>query len=496
MTRQYVCIDLKSFFASVECVERQLDPLTTNLVVADTERTEKTICLAVTPPLKAYGISGRARLFEVIQAVRDINIARRRNAPNRRFSGKSCDAVELQRDNRLELDFHIAPPRMSYYIDYSTRIYHIYLQYVAPEDIHVYSIDEVFMDITDYLPAAKLDAYAFTKRILQHILHETGITATAGIGTNLYLAKIAMDITAKKIPADKDGVRIAYLDEESYRRELWDHQPLTDFWRIGGGYARKLKSHRMMTMGDIARCSVRHEDLLYRLFGVNAELLIDHAWGYEPCTIADIKSYRPTAESLGAGQVLLSPYSAEDTKKVVREMVDNLVLDLIDKHLVTDHIVLTVGYDIDNLSDPVRAQYYQGEVTIDHYGRRVPKAAHGTARLPRHTSSATDITEAVLSLFDRIVDSALLIRRLNLVAGHILNEKAVADNAPPEQITLFEDAAALDEKQEQRNRERRRQEAILTIKKRYGKNAILKGTSYEDGATARERNRQIGGHKA
>ncbi len=494
--RQYACIDLKSFFASVECVERGLDPLTTNLVVADAERTDKTICLAVTPSLKAYGISGRARLFEVVQAVKGVNVSRRHAAPSHAFSGESYDAIALQNDPSLELSYIVAPPRMAYYIDYSTRIYHIYLQHVAPEDIHVYSIDEVFIDITDYLPAAKLTAREFVKRILKQVVAEVGITATAGLGTNLYLAKIAMDIVAKKIPADRDGVRIAELDELSYRRELWDHQPLTDFWRIGGGIARRLREHRLFTMGDVARCSMRNEDLLYRLFGVNAELLIDHAWGWEPCTIADIKAYRPTTESVSSGQVLLCPYTVTDTKKVLREMVDAMVLDLVDKRLLTDHMVLDVGYDIDNLTDPVRAQYYRGEVTVDRYGRRVPKAAHGTVRLPRHTSSTSVITDAVIGLFDRIVNKGLLVRRLNLTAGHLLKEETVKANEPPEQITLFEDAEELDKKRQALEQERHMQEAVIHIKKKFGKNAILKGTSLEEGATARDRNRQIGGHKA
>lgn len=498
--KTYIAIDLKSFYASVECIECGLDPLTTNLVVADAARSEKTICLAVTPALKAYGIPGRARLFEVVQKVKEINYARQQRALGRRFTAISCSASELQADPALALDYIAAPPRMAHYIDYSTRIYKIYLKYVAPEDIHVYSIDEVFLDATAYLPLYKLSARDFAKRILQNVLAETGITATAGIGTNLYLCKVAMDIVAKHVPPDADGVRIAELDEHAYRQLLWDHRPLTDFWRVGRGYARKLEAHGLLTMGDVARCSIDREDLLYKLFGVNAELLIDHAWGRESCTMQDIKAYQPSTNSISSGQVLHCPYPWEKARLIVQEMTDLLALDLVDKDLVTDQIVLTVGYDIENLSDPARARTYRGPITTDYYGRRVPKHAHGTFNLDSHTASAKQLLEAVQRLYDRITNPALLVRRISLGANHIISRQTAQQNSIPEQLDLFCDYEALCRAREQEERslarEQCRQEAILSIKKKYGKNAILKGMNLTEDATAKDRNRQIGGHKA
>ena len=502
----YMAIDLKSFYASVECVERDLNPLTTNLVVADASRTEKTICLAVSPALKAYGIPGRARLFEVVQKVREVNVWRRTCAPDRRFSGKSTDANDLCTHPEWELDYIIAPPQMAHYITQSTKIYNIYLKYVAPEDIHSYSIDEVFLDATAYLKLYGLTPRDFAMRIIQDILATTGITATAGIGSNLYLAKVAMDIQAKHIPADENGVRIAQLDEKSYRRLLWEHTPLTDFWRVGRGYAKKLEAHGLYTMGDIAHCSlgkpgdVYNEELLYRLFGVNAELLIDHAWGWEPCTIADIKAYKPAATSIGSGQVLHRATGFAEARLVVREMADQLVLDLVDKKLMTKQLVLTVGYDIENLTDPQRRKCYCGAVTTDRYGRSVPKHAHATANLAHFTSSTKLILEAVTALYDRIVDENLLVRRVNLTANNVLDEQAAQEREACEQLDFFsitqEAQTQQAEEEKQLARERKRQEAMLAIKKKFGKNAIVKGMDLQEGATTMERNRQIGGHKA
>jgi DNA polymerase V len=504
--RTYIAIDLKSFYASVECRERNFDPMTTNLVVADAARTEKTICLAVSPALKAYGIPGRPRLFEVVQKVREANAARKRLAPEQRFVGKSCNAKELKENLALAIDYVTAPPQMSLYMEYSARIYSIYLKYVAPEDIHVYSIDEVFMDVTEYLDTYKLTPYELTAKIIRDVLHTTGITATAGIGTNLYLCKVAMDIVAKHIPEDKDGVRIAQLDEMSYRRLLWSHKPITDFWRVGRGYAKKLQEIGIYTMGDVARCSVGtkqdyyNEDLLYRLFGVNAELLIDHAWGWEPCTIAQIKAYKPESNSIGSGQVLQCPYDFEKGKLIVREMTDLLVLDLVDKGLVTDQMVLTVGYDIENLTDPDRRKAYKGPVTVDHYGRSVPKHAHGTVNLERQTSSTRIIIDAVLKLYDSIVDKKLLVRRINITANRVVPENCAVQMQSFEQLNLFTDYAALEKQRSEEvhelEREKKMQQAMLSIKKKYGKNAVLKGTNLQEGAMTIERNKQIGGHKA
>lgn len=499
--RTYIAIDLKSFYASVECRERGLDPMDTNLVVADESRTDKTICLAVTPSLKSYGISGRGRLFEVKQRVKEANAGRRHDAPGRRLEGSSHFFSELQANPELAIDFIIAPPRMAYYMEYSTRIYEVYMKYIAPEDIVVYSIDEVFMDVTDYLNTYKLSPHDLAMKIILDVLETTGITATAGIGTNLFLCKVAMDIVAKHIPADENGVRIAELDEMSYRKTLWAHQPLTDFWRVGRGIAKKLEENGMFTMGDVARCSVHDEDKLYKLFGKNAELLIDHAWGWEPTTIEAIKAYRPSTNSLGSGQVLHQPYEPEKAKLVLREMADLLVLDLVDKGLVTDQIVVTVGYDIENLTDPERSKKYHGAIVRDHYGRQIPKHAHGTANLDGHTSSTKKIMCAASELFDRIVDKNLLVRRLNIVANHVLPEAdAPKKNDGFVQLDLFTDYAALELKQERERaeleREKKMQKAMLTIKKKFGKNAILKGMNLEEGATAKDRNEQIGGHKA
>ena len=504
--RTYIAIDLKSFYASVECKERNRDPLTTNLVVADKSRTEKTICLAVSPALKCYGIPGRARLFEVVQKVKEANSARRWKAPNRTFIGSSDDSTELNINPALEIDYIVAPPRMALYLEYSTRIYSIYLKYIAPEDIFPYSIDEVFMDVTDYLHTYNMTARELAMTMIQDVLKTTGITATAGIGTNMYLCKIAMDIVAKHIKADKDGVRIAELDEMSYRRKLWSHRPLTDFWRVGKGYAKKLEEYGLYTMGDIARCSIGkenelyNEDLLYKLFGVNAELLIDHAWGYEPCTMEMVKAYKPETNSVCSGQVLHCPYDFEKAKLVVKEMTDQMVLDLVDKKLVTDQIVLTVGYDIENLNNADRKKQYHGEVTIDRYGRRIPKHAHGTTNLKRQTSSTKMIMDAVIKLYDRIVDRNLLIRRINITANRLVDESSVKKEEVYEQLDLFTDYVAQRKKQEEEeaalNREKRMQEAMLSIKKKFGKNAVLKGMNLQEGATARDRNEQIGGHKA
>lgn len=499
----YLAIDLKSFYASVECVARGLDPLRTHLVVADRSRTEKTICLAVSPALKAYGIPGRARLFEVVQRVAAVNAARR-SAAGRKLAGSSCDAEALRKDPALALDYITAPPRMALYMQTSAQIYQIYLKYIAPEDLHVYSIDEVFIDAAPYLHTG-LTPRALAMQIILDVYRTTGITATAGIGTNLYLAKIAMDIEAKHIQPDANGVRIAGLDELQYRRTLWQHRPLTDFWRVGPGIARKLEAKGIYTMGDLARCSAGapdafyNEELLYRMFGVNAELLIDHAWGWEPCTIPAIKAYRPSENSLSSGQVLSCPYEAAKARLVLREMADQLSLELVEKGLVTDQVVLTVGYDIENLTDPARRTAYSGPVEQDRYGRRVPKAAHGAQKLNAPSSSTRRIMEAASALFDRIVDGGLLVRRMYLVAAHIVPE----DEAQPEemeQLDLFTDLATEDARREAEQaalaREKKLQEATLAIKKKFGKNAILKGMSLEEGATARERNARIGGHKA
>ena len=547
MSKTYISIDLKSFYASVECMERGLDPLNTNLVVADASRTQKTICLAVSPSLKAYGIPGRARLFEVDQKVKEANARRQTRAPKNILDGKSVFASELNENPNLAIDYIAAKPRMALYMSKSTQIYDVYLRYIAPEDIYAYSVDEVFIDASGYLKTYGLNAHDFARLLVREVFKETGITATAGIGPNLYLCKIAMDIGAKHTEADADGVRIAELDEYSYRRLLWDHRPITDFWRVGRGYAKKLAKKSIFTMGDIARCSLGtssdyyNEDLLYKMFGVNAELLIDHAWGYEPCTLAEVKSYRPQRKSLVSGQVLQNAYTYEKTRIVVREMMELLALDLVDKGLLTNQIVLTVGYDIENLSDPERRKAYKGEITVDGYGREVPKHAHGTGNLPFSTASTKLTTDCVLEVFDRVVDESLLTRRISITVNNLVLEseykrESEVASAEPEQISMFDmlagrdapqerepasskdnssysergeekprnsvvaesisGSAASDKSEDALEKEKQVQEAMLKIKKRFGKNAILKGTNLQEGATAKERNAQIGGHKA
>lgn len=517
--RIYFSIDLKSFFASVECIDRGLDPMNTNLVVADNKRTEKTICLAVTPTLKAYGISGRSRLFEVVQKVREVNIQRLQNTKERKFIGSSHIDSELKVNPELSIDYIVAPPRMALYIDYSTRIYNVYLKYIAPEDMHVYSIDEVFMDVTEYLNTYHMTPYELAQKMILDVRHETGITASGGIGTNLYLSKIAMDIMAKHAIVDDHGVQIAQLDEITYREKLWNHRPLTDFWRIGKGYKTRLEAQNLMTMGDIARCSIGKEtdyykeDLLYKMFGINAELLIDHAWGHEPCTIADIKAYKPGSSSIGTGQVLQDPYPFDKARIVIREMAELLALDLVSKRFVTDQIVLTVGYDIENLSDDTKRKQYKGEIIIDNYGRSVPKGTHGTANLTTQTASTRLIMDAVTKAFDKTTNPNLLIRRLNLSANHVVDESKVVKVKEFQQLSLFDDyhitteekvSESQENEQEEKDRltktqlekEKKLQHAMLDIKKKYGKNAILKGMNFEEGATAKDRNKMIGGHKA
>lgn len=505
-TRYYIAIDLKSFYASVECRDRGLDPLTTNLVVADKSRTSKTICLAVSPSLKAYGIGGRARLFEVEQTVAKVNALRRQHAPQSRLTGRSSDDGIVRKDPSVALDYIVAPPKMAHYMKYSTRIYNIYLQYFAPEDMHVYSIDEVMIDVTSYLDTYGMSPRQLAGTVVHKINDETGITATAGIGTNLYLCKIAMDIVAKHVKPDEDGVRIGELDEITYRKLLWAHRPLTDFWRVGPGYAKKLETYGLYTMGDIARCSLGkpgeyyNEDLLYKLFGINAELLIDHAWGWEPCRMADVKAYKPETNSICSGQVLQCPYTSDKARLVVQEMADMMALDLVDKGMVTDQLVLTVGYDIDNLTDPKIRKSYKGPVTTDRYGRKVPKHAHGTQNLKMPTSSSLQLMAAAEELYDRIINKHLLVRRITLTANRVVVENSVKKQDTFEQMDLFTDYAKreAEEKKEQQEleKEKRLQRAMLDIKKKYGKNAVLKGMNLQEGATARNRNGQIGGHRA
>ena len=486
----YIAIDLKSFYASVECRERGLDPLTARLVVADESRTEKTICLAVSPALKAFGIPGRARLFEVVQRVKEVNRERRARG-------------------EAEIDFIAARPRMALYMEYSARIYDVYLQFIAPEDIHVYSVDEVMIDASPYLKTYGMTPRQLAKKLVQEVYSKTGITATAGIGTNLYLCKVAMDIGAKHVDADEDGVRIAQLDEKSYREQLWNHRPLTDFWRVGRGTARKLEENGLYTMGDVARCSLgrpgefHNEELLYRLFGVNAELLIDHAWGWEPCGIADVKAYKPKDSSLTSGQVLEGPYSFDKARVIAREMADLMSMGLVRKGLVADQMVLTVGYDIDNLRDPERAKRYHGPLETDYYGRTVPKSAHGSQNMGGFTSSTEEVVNAILSIYDRTVNPDLFVRRMYVVANHVKEaapEASAEKEVRYEQLSLFDDHEEEEQekarREEQRAKERRIQEAMLEIRERYGGNAILKGTDLQEGATARERNQQIGGHRA
>lgn len=503
----YIAIDLKSFYASVECANLKLDPMTTNLVVADESRTTKTICLAVSPSLRAMGIPGRARLFEVNRKVKEINASRRLHAPGGVFTGKSCDAKELEKDPSLELDFLIAPPRMAHYIEISTQIYNIYLKYLAPEDMHVYSIDEVFMDVTSYLGIYQMEPEKLAMRMILDVLSETGITATAGIGTNLYLCKVAMDIVAKHIPPDENGVRIAKLDEVTYRRTLWTHKPITDFWRVGSGIAKKLASYQIYTMGDIARCSIGaadsfyNEELLYRLFGVNAELLIDHAWGYEPCTMKEIHDYKPEKNSFGCAQIMHSPTEPEKARIIVREMTEQVALGLLEKKLVSPCFYLHIGYDIENLKEG-SGRHYTGEVTIDRYGRAVPKYAHGMARLERMTSSAAEWTAAVLKTFDEVSDPELLIRRIGISALDVIPQEEY--QSQPKQMSLFQDFGLQEkpeepdakQKEKQKEKQKKMQEAMLSIKQKYGKNAVLKGRDLTEDSTTLERNAMIGGHKA
>ena len=493
MNKIYVSIDLKSFYASVECRERNLDPNTTNLVVADESRTSKTICLAVSPSLKKYGIPGRVRLYEVIQKVNQINFERRRKIGGNKFIGKSYDEIELRKDPKLELDYIIAPPRMSFYMKYSTKIYNIYLKYFSEEDIYVYSVDEIFCDITNYLKMYKTNARELVTKVIQDVYETTGITATAGIGTNLYLCKVAMDIVAKHVKPDKNGVRIAGLDEVTYRKYLWTHTPITDFWRVGKGYQKRLEKNGIYTMGDVAKTSIKNEELLYKLFGVNAELLIDHSWGYEPCTIKDIKKYKPESNSLSSGQVLHCPYNAEKTKLIVKEMTELLALELVEKKLVTDQLVLTIGYDVENLKNDEIRKLYKGEITEDRYGRKVPKHAHGTINLEEKTASTKKLMEAVEKLYDRIINDKLLTRRINLTANKVVKEGK--KQAEFEQMDLFTNYNEIKQKEIKDEKEKNLQYVMIDIKKKYGKNAILKGMNLVEGGTTIERNGQVGGHK-
>ena len=492
----YIAIDLKSFYASVECKERGLDPLTTNLVVADSSRTEKTICLAVSPSLKQYGISGRSRLFEVVQRVNEVNQNRKLRAPSHKFTGSSYDDIALKSNADLELSYIVAPPRMKYYMNYSNKILEIYLQWFSIEDIYVYSIDEVFIDITHYLSTYKMTPRSLATKVIKDVLGKTGITATCGIGTNMYLAKIAMDIVAKHIPQDENGVRIAGLDELAYRKFLWNHRPLTDFWRVGRGISAKLEKNGMFTMGDIARMSEQNEELLYKLFGINAELLIDHSWGYEPCTIKSVKSYRPTTNSISSGQVLPEPYNYEKTKLIVKEMTELLTLDLVRKNLVTDKLVLDINYDVSNLSDQKLKTNYNGEISTDYYGRNVPKHAHGTANIDHKTSSTKIITSKVVELYDHIINKNLLTRRITITAQGVINENTQEDRQMFEQIDMFTDYNSIENQRKKEQSEKSLQKAVLNIKSKYGKNAILKGMNFENGGKTIERNAQIGGHRS
>lgn len=501
--RTYICIDLKSFYASVECIDRGLDPLTTNLVVADSSRTEKTICLAVTPSLKSFGVSSRPRLFEVVQKVKEINIERQRKCKYYKFTGESNNLLELNNDYSLKLSYIVAPPQMAHYIEVSSKIYGIYLKYIGPEDIHVYSIDEVFMDITNYLKTYKMNAYELTMTIIRDVLKETGITATAGIGTNMYLAKVAMDIVAKKMKADKDGVRIAELNELLYRKELWDHKPLIDFWRVGPGYVKRLEKLGLYTMGDIAKCSTGtfdnfyNEDLLYKEFGINAELLIDHAWGIEPTTIEDVKKYKPKSNSLSTGQVLSCPYNYEKGMLIVKEMTELLSLDLVEKGLLTSQLTLSIGYDAESLQS---GNKYKGQIELDHYGRNIPKGVHSSINLDTFTSSTSELMEAISILYKRIVNPNLLIRRVVICASIVIKISEYNPTSQFKQITIFDNLDELikeeNEKKKKRENEINLQKAIITIKNKYGKNAIVKGMNLEDGGTTIERNGQIGGHKS
>ena len=487
----YIAIDLKSFYASVECRERGLNPLTTNLVVADSSRTEKTVCLAVSPSLKQYGISGRARLYEVVQKVKEINAKRKFDAPNHTFTCTSYDDIALKKNKDLELSYIIAPPRMKYYMEYSTKIVDIYLKWFSIEDMFVYSIDEVFIDVTHYLNTYNMSPRELATKVIQDVLDKTGITATCGIGTNLYLAKVAMDIVAKHTEADKNGVRIAGLDEMAYRKFLWSHRPLTDFWRVGKGISKKLEKYGMFTMGDVARKSIQDEELLYNLFGINAELLIDHAWGYEPATVESVKSYKPITNSISSGQVLHRPYNYEETKLIVKEMAEGLSLDLVKKDLITSKLVLEIGYDVSNLTNSL----YNGEVKLDKYGRKVPEHSHGTINIDHKTSSTNIITDKFLELFEKIIDKNLLTRRITVIAQDVVNEDDYKNILVYEQMDMFIDYNALAKQRQKEQKEKSLQKAVLDIKSKYGKNAILKGMNFVKGGTAIERNGQIGGHK-
>ncbi len=499
MDKVYMCIDLKSFYASVECKERGLDPLDTNLVVADESRTDKTICLAVTPSLKSYGLGGRCRLFEAKKKIKEVNYQRRKENNYQPFKGKSYINSELLRNKQLELDFICAIPRMKLYMKYSTDIYNTYLKYIAPEDILVYSIDEVFCDITNYLNFYNITPEELVIKMIKDVYNTTGITATAGIGSNMYLAKVAMDITAKKMKPNEFGVRMARLDEDSYKKLLWNHKPITDFWRVGKGYAKKLEANNMYTMGDVANMSLKNEDLLFKLFGVNAEFLIDHAWGYEPCTIEEAKNYKPKTNSISEGQVLHCPYTYDKASLIVREMVDNLSLQLVEKQLVTNQVVLTIGYDIDNLTNPYISSRYKGEIALDFYGRRIPKHSHGTANIDHMTSSSSTMMNEVIKLYNKIVNPILLIRRVNITACNLVKEDLKEKKPTFDQLDLFSDYEVKNKKKEENKKnevaERKIQRAMLDIKKKYGKNAILKGMNYVDGATAKTRNEEVGGHK-
>ena len=497
--KTYIAIDLKSFYASVECRERKLDCMTTNLVVADKSRTEKTICLAVSPSLKAYGIPGRARLFEVIQKIKEVNEERKAKLPEGVFHELSYNDNVIKKSPYVGVDYIVAKPRMALYMQYSARIYEIYLKYIASEDIHVYSIDEVFMDVTHYLKTYELTPKQLAKKIIKDIQQTTGITATAGIGTNLYLCKIAMDIMAKHIPADEDGVRIAYLDEMLYRKQLWNHRPITDFWRVGKGYAKRLEKYRMFTMGDVARCSVDNEELLYKLFGVNAELLIDHSWGWECATIKSIKECKPANRSLCSGQVLHCPYNYEQSRLIIKEMANEIVLDMVQKHFVTDMLVLTVEYDVENLKNAEFSKNYNGEIKEDRYGREVPKPAHGTFRLDKKTFSTRIISEGFVHLYDEIINRNLLIRKIYLTVGNLTDEKELKQENQYEQVNLFTNYGKLAEKEKEEKvkleKEKKIQNTIIDLKNRFGKNAIIKGMDLEEDATTIQRNGQIGGHQ-
>lgn len=499
MDRVYAAIDLKSFFASVECRKRNLNPLTTNLVVADNTRTEKTICLAISPSMKAYGLPGRARLFEVMQKVKNVNNGRRMLAHNKTFSGKSYNDIELKKDKNLELDYIIAPPHMASYMEYSTKIYNIYLKYVSSEDIFPYSIDEVFCDLTSYINTYKLSPRELVTKIIKDIYDTTGITATAGIGTNLFLCKVAMDIVAKHVEPNSYGVRIAELDERSFREKLWNHKPITDFWRVGKGYAKRLEKYRMFTMGDVARCSVENEELLYKIFGVNAELLIDHSWGWECATIKSVKECKPENRSLCSGQVLHCPYDYDQTKLIIKEMADEITLDMVEKHFVTDMLVLTIEYDIENLKNAKYSKFYNGEIKEDRYGRRVPKPAHGTFRLENKTFSTRIISNGFVQLFDRIINKNLLVRKIYLTVGNLTDENELKKVEKYEQVNLFTNYGELAKKEEEERikleKEHKIQSAIIGIKNKYGKNAIIKGMDLEESATTIQRNGQIGGHQ-